>query len=120
MTADPACEAAALSPSGLEQLEFRLPSVLEGPLGLYPCSDIFVPVTVTCTDADGPRIVMRATDSKEQTAAVRVLARQVQWSTDTPGRVEVLLIEPGLRLVFPSQEQPPPCEIESVLTLEAW
>jgi hypothetical protein len=96
-----------LGPSGRERLEFRLPSLIEGPLGLHPCSDVFVPVTVTYTDVAGVRIVKRATESKEPAAAVRRLHRQIRWHDDGTVGVVVILPETGLRLSFPRPHADP-------------
>ncbi|MBM3883560.1 MAG: hypothetical protein FJ387_28290 [Verrucomicrobia bacterium] len=96
-----------LNPEGSERLAFRQPSLLEGPLGLHACSDVFVPVTVTYTDAAGRPLDQRACEAKESTAAMRVMNRVIQWSANAPGRVVVILPATGMHLFFP---EPLPAE----------
>ena len=91
-----------VSPSGLEQIEFRLPCLIEGPLGLHPCSDVFVPVTVTHTDAQGRRTVQHGAEGIQETPAMRVLSRDIEWSSEVSGNTIVVLSETGTQFSFPA------------------
>ena len=89
------------NPHGEEYIEIRLPSLLEGPLGINECSDVFVPVWVNYVGGKHLNIVNRASEGKEEDAAIRAKQRRVLWGTGTPARAVVILPETGTVLFFP-------------------
>jgi len=89
------------NPKGDGQIELRQPSLIEGPFGFFPCSDCYIPVTVTYRDGQGRRRVRRECEGREQTDTDRIRGRTIRWSTEGPERVVVLLPETGQYVFFP-------------------
>lgn len=90
-----------VNPSGKEYIEIRSPSLLEGPLGVNACSDVFVPVSVKYVGGKHPNRVCLGYEGREEDAANRAKQRQILWGSGTPARAVVVLPETGTALFFP-------------------
>ena len=113
-----------LNPDRTHQVEVRLASLIEGPLGIHPCSDAYVPVTVRYRDENGHTIVQQSCEGRYSTNVERITARDISWSKgNTPCRAVVMLPETGACLFFPDPIEegdycPPQSAIDAYLNGE--